>query len=64
MYIMDLYMYMYKSMVIVLVDFFGHFVKIIPSQYFILFWFGKKSPKFSTITYNMKRCLIFYNFIF
>jgi hypothetical protein len=37
MYIMDLYMYMYKSMVIFLVEFFCHFVKSIPSQYFILF---------------------------
>jgi hypothetical protein len=37
MYIMDLYMYMHKSMVIFLVEFFGHFVKSIPSQYFISF---------------------------
>jgi hypothetical protein len=31
MYIMDLYMYMYKSMVIFWVEFFCHFVKSSPS---------------------------------
>jgi hypothetical protein len=64
MYIMDLYMSMYKNMVIFLVEFVCHFVKSISSQYFILFYFWKKTPEFATIAYNMKRCLIFYTFIF